>query len=311
MIEVEGLGRTLAGRQVLSDVTFSAPAGEIVGFLGANGAGKTTTLRVLAGALAPSSGRASVAGYDVATRSREARRRVGWLPEHPPVAGDPTVREYLAFAGSARGLRGAGLSRAIASGLGEVGLDGFGRRRMRALSKGERIRAGLATARIGDPEVLLLDEPTSGLDPGQLAAVRTLIRGERGRRTVLLSTHLLSEVSSVCDRVVILHRGRIAAAGTPEDLSGGAGRIRVVARGDGESMRRALTEVAGVTGVEAISRADGALEIAVRCDDEPDRRSAVAAAVLASGAELLELARPSATLEEVFVRMVATGEGEA
>ncbi|MCA9751364.1 MAG: ABC transporter ATP-binding protein [Gemmatimonadetes bacterium] len=304
MIEVRELRKVLAGRVVLEDVSFSVPRGSVTAFLGPNGAGKSTTLRILAGATAPTSGSVTIDGRDV--RRGAARDLVGWQPEHPPTASGVRVGEYLAFVGRVRGVRD--LDGEIRAELSSVGLAGREPDRVDALSKGERVRVGLAAARLGDPPVLLLDEPTSGLDPGQLAGIRNLLERERGRRTVLLSTHLLPEAAALCDRVVLLHRGRVVASGRPEDLRPSGRRLRVLVRGDEERVRRTLTEVAGVRGVEEVSRDERGLALLVACDADVDPRAPLAAALVSAGVDVLELGRAAGELEQAFLELVAAPE---
>ena len=247
MIEVQGLTRTVGNRTILRDVSLRVAPGEIVGFLGPNGAGKTTTLRILAGVLPPSSGMVRIAGSDVAGMSPEVRRRIGYLPERVPAFGRESVRSFLRFVGRVRGLGRRGLDRAIGVELEQVGLGGIEGRALRVLSKGERQRVGLASALLGETDVLLLDEPTSGLDPRQLIDIRELIRAQRGRRAVLLSTHLLPEASSTCDRVVVLNRGRVVAEGSPAEIARGeeGDRLRVKARGPVDRVLAAIRAVEG------------------------------------------------------------------
>ncbi|MEZ5066556.1 MAG: ABC transporter ATP-binding protein [bacterium] len=304
MIEVRELRKVLGGRAVLEDVSFSVPRGSVTAFLGPNGAGKSTTLRILAGATAPTSGSVTIDGREV--RDGGVRALVGWQPEHPPTASGVRVGEYLAFLGRVRGVRD--LDVAIRAELSSVGLGGRESDRVDALSKGERVRVGLAAARLGDPPVLLLDEPTSGLDPGQLAVIRSLLERERERRTVLLSTHLLPEAAALCDRVVLLHRGRVVASGRPEDLRPSGRRLRVLVRGDEERVRRTLTEVAGVRGVENVSRDERGLALLVACDADVDPRAPLAAALVGAGVDVLELGRAAGELEQAFLELVAAPE---
>ncbi len=211
MIEIECLTKRYRDFVAIEDVTFAVRKGEIVGFLGPNGAGKSTTMRILTGALPASAGQAKLAGFDVMESPREVKRRVGYLPEVPPVYPDLTVTEYLRFVGRLKGLRGEALTREVARVVERVVLGEVSRRLIRNLSKGFQQRTGLAQALLGNPEVLILDEPTVGLDPRQIGEVRDLIRELAGDHTVVLSTHILQEVTATCERVVIINRGRIVA----------------------------------------------------------------------------------------------------
>ncbi|GJM45109.1 MAG: ABC transporter ATP-binding protein [Gemmatimonadota bacterium] len=312
MIEVDGLCRVSGGRRVLDGVTFRVDAGEVVGFLGQNGAGKTTTLRILAGALPKSGGIVRVCGFDSPQDSPQARRQVGYLPENVPVVGDVTALEYVEFVARSRGARAQEARHDAAARLEQVDLTGVGHRSVQRLSKGQRQRVGLAAALAGDPPVLLLDEPSSGLDPSQLVRVRELIREQRGRRAVLVSTHLLSEVRETCDRVIVLHQGRVVAEETasssaPELPGAGPMRCEVVVRGDRAGVRELLESVAGVRVIDVDRRAPGEVTVIVHLDD--DRRAELAAAVVQSGRELVGLRPLQTTLEEMFLRLVAGSPG--
>jgi ABC-2 type transport system ATP-binding protein len=211
MIAVRGLEKRYGDTAALSGVSFTVPQGTIAGFLGPNGAGKTTTLRILSTYLTPDTGVAEVAGFDVLRRPMEVRRRLGYLPEQPPLDLDHTVREYLGFCAAVRGVARARRRAAVDTVVERCGLSTVSRRLIGNLSKGFRQRVGLAQALVHDPEVLVMDEPTVGLDPQQIREIRHLIRSLAGERTVLLSSHLLPEVAMTCSRAIIIHRGRIAA----------------------------------------------------------------------------------------------------
>jgi ABC-2 type transport system ATP-binding protein len=211
MIEVRGLGKSYGDREALSGVTFAVARGEIVGFLGPNGAGKTTTLRILSTYLSPDRGEARVAGFDVAKEPMEVRRRLGYLPEHPPVDLDHTVREYLGFCAALRNVPRKRRGGAVEAVVERCGLAPVASRLIGNLSKGYRQRVGLAQALVHEPEVIILDEPTVGLDPSQIREIRELIRGLAGNHTVLLSSHILPEIAMTCSRAVVVHRGRVAA----------------------------------------------------------------------------------------------------
>jgi ABC-2 type transport system ATP-binding protein len=211
MIEVEGLVKRYGDHAAVDGVTFRVGRGEVVGFLGPNGAGKTTTLRILSTFLTQDEGVARVAGFDVLREPMEVRRRIGYLPEHPPIDLDHTVREYLGFCASLRGVPRARKRSAIASVIARCGLDPVAGRLIGNLSKGFRQRVGLAQALVHSPEVIVLDEPTVGLDPNQIREIRLLIRSLAGEHTVLLSSHILPEVAMTCSRVIVVHRGRVAA----------------------------------------------------------------------------------------------------
>jgi gliding motility-associated transport system ATP-binding protein len=300
MIRVEGLTKDYGARRAISDLTFEANQGEIVGFLGPNGAGKTTTMRILTGYMPPTDGTAAVAGYDVVAESLEVRRRVGYLPETVPLYTDMTAFEYLKFMADLRHLPDSD-ERAEES-LEMVGLESRSDSYISSLSKGMRQRVGLAQALIHHPEVLILDEPTIGLDPGQVVEVRNLIREIGKQRTVLLSTHVLSEAQQICDRVLIINKGKIIAEDTPQNLQArlvGSERATVRVRGDSDGLSKVVTRVKGVQSVHASS--DGAVEF--QFAPGQDVRPEVAKAVINSGYELLELRPVGMSLEEIFLEL--------
>lgn len=219
MIEVRELTKRYGDREVVKGISFSAEKGQVLGFLGPNGAGKTTTMRMLTGYLPPSSGTARVAGYDVFTQSAEVRRRIGYLPENPPLYPDMTVRSYLAFVARLKGVPRSRVRGACDEAIERTGLTDVAGRLLGHLSKGYKQRVGLAQALIHEPEVMVLDEPTIGLDPRQIIEIRQLIKKLSGNRTVILSTHILPEVAQVCDKVVIINDGRIACEDTIANLT--------------------------------------------------------------------------------------------
>jgi ABC-2 type transport system ATP-binding protein len=223
MIEVRGLVKRYGDRVALDGVTFRVERGEVVGFLGPNGAGKTTTLRILSTFISQDAGSALVAGFDVLKKPMEVRRRLGYLPEHPPLDLDHTVREYLEFCAALRGVRRRARAAAIGSVVERCGLTGVADRLIGNLSKGFRQRVGLAQALVHEPEVVVLDEPTVGLDPHQIREIRHLIRSLAGDHTVLLSSHILPEVAMTCSRVIVVHRGRVAADVPIDASSAGSG----------------------------------------------------------------------------------------
>src|SRR5437867_1239465 len=252
MIEASHLTKEFGSIRAIDDVSFSIPRGEIAGFLGPNGAGKTTTMRILAGIFPPTSGRASIAGFDTRSHGLEARRRLGYFPENAPYYPDLSVSVYLRTVGKLKGIESSRRPRDIDSVLDACGLRQVATRLVGKLSKGYRQRVGLAQALLGDPEVLILDEPTVGLDPEQVTEIRSLIRRLGGDRTIILSTHILPEVSMVCGRVVIINRGTVVAVDTPEALTRrltGADRVAVTVRGPAREVERSLRQLPGVVGV--------------------------------------------------------------
>jgi len=300
MIRVEGLVKEYGTFRALDHVSFHVTRGEIVGFLGPNGAGKTTTMRTITGYMPPTAGTVKVAGLDVVTDSLEVRRRVGYLPETVPLYREMRVNEYLSYAAALRGVeeREGAVSRVVdACGLGDVRDRIIGH-----LSKGYRQRVGLAQALVHDPELLVLDEPTIGLDPRQIRLVRELIRDLAGDHTVLLSTHILPEVAELCQRVLIIDKGRIVAEDTPDRLQAGLQggqivRVQVARPGDG-----LVVALRGVPGVETVrGLAPDRLELAFA--PGVDGRAAVAEALVRGGWGLLEMQSVSMSLEDVFVQL--------
>src|SRR6266516_4629259 len=235
MIEVEGLTKRYGPTLAVSEVSFEVRKGEVLGFLGPNGAGKTTTMRVITGYLPPSAGKVRVAGVDVVEEPLEAKRHTGYLPENPPVYPDMTVVEYLAFVARVKGLPRGEVKKRVDEVSEKCAITDVRERQIGKLSKGYRQRVGLAQALIHNPDVLILDEPTAGLDPKQIIETRERIRGFAGQHTVVLSTHILPEVSMTCGRVVIINKGRVVAEDTPENLTHrlqGAATVRLEVRGD-------------------------------------------------------------------------------
>jgi ABC-2 type transport system ATP-binding protein len=306
MIRVEGLTKDYGARRAISNLNFEANQGEIVGFLGPNGAGKTTTMRILVGYMPPTDGTATVAGYDVVTESLEVRKRVGYLPETVPLYNDMTTVGYLQFMADLRHIPDS-LDRAYET-LELVGLEKRADGYIGNLSKGMRQRVGLAQALIHQPEVLILDEPTIGLDPGQVVEVREIIREIGKARTVLLSTHILTEAQNICDRVLIINKGKIVAEDTPENLQArlvGSERVVVRVRGEADELPQALRKIKGVQSVEL--RPDGAVEF--QFGPGQDVRPEVAKMVIKAGYDLLELSPVGMSLEEIFLELTREGSG--
>lgn len=300
MIRAEGLTKDFGSRRAIDHLDFEANQGEIVGFLGLNGAGKTTTMRILAGYMPPTEGTAQVAGFDVVEESLEVRKRVGYLPETVPLYPDMTVFEYLKFMGDLRHLPNA--EELVEDVLEMVQMEGRAEGYIGNLSKGMRQRIGLAQALLHKPEVLILDEPTIGLDPAQVVEVRKIIRGVGKDRTVLLSTHILSEAQQLCDRVLIINKGRIVAEDSPENLQArlvGASRSLLRINGDAEEISAQVSKVKGVQAVKV--HPDGALEF--QYAPANDVRPAVAKSVIDAGYDLLELSPIASSLEEIFLEL--------
>ncbi len=300
MIQVEGLTKDYGPRRAIDNLHFHAEKGEILGFLGPNGAGKTTTMRILTGYMPPTSGSARIAGFDVVADSLEVRKRVGYMPETVPLYPDMTVFEYLKYMADLRHLPEA--DDRVDDALEVVHMDDRSESFIASLSKGMRQRVGLAQALLHEPEVLILDEPTIGLDPAQIREVRNLITTIGEERTVLLSTHILSEAQQVCDRVLIINKGRIVAEDTPERLQSrltGAKRIALRVRGDGEGLETMLQKVPGVMRVVKVG--DGGVEFETAPGQ--DTRPEVARTVISGGYDLLEMRSVGLSLEEIFLEL--------
>lgn len=300
MIRVQGLTKDYGSRRAVAELSFEAQQGEIVGFLGPNGAGKTTTMRILTGYMPPTEGSAQVAGFDVVEESLEVRKRVGYLPETVPLYTDMTALEYLTFMADLRKLPDS-QDRAYET-LEMVGMDGRANSYISSLSKGMRQRMGLAQALVHHPEVLILDEPTIGLDPAQVVEVRNLIREIGKQRTVLLSTHILSEAQQICDRVLIINKGKIIAEDTPQNLQSrlvGSERASVRVRGDGDGLGKLIQKVKGVRNVRAEPNGSTEFQFAPGQDVRPE----VAKAIVAAGYDLLELRPVGMSLEEIFLEL--------
>ncbi len=300
MIRVEGLTKDYGLRRAIEDLTFDAQKGEILGFLGPNGAGKTTTMRILTGYMPPTSGTAQVAGFDVVDQSLEVRRRVGYMPETVPLYPDMTVFDYLKFMADLRQVANA--EDRVDELLERLGLLDRAESYIANLSKGMRQRVGLAQALVHSPEVLILDEPTIGLDPAQIIEVRNLIKELGKDHTILLSTHILSEAQQVCNRVMIINRGRIVAEDTPERLQDrltGSRRVSVQVGGDGDGLASVVASVPGVA--RLTEKEDGRLEFETVPGMDP--RAEVARAIIQAGYDLLEMRPYGVSLEEIFLQL--------
>ena len=303
MIKVDKLTRLFGSTIALDEVSLGVEKGEIVGLLGPNGAGKTTMMRIITGYLAPTSGTASVAGFDVREDSLEARRRIGYLPETVPVYSELTVREYLEFTGALHDLTPAMIREKIGSCMDRTGVAGVSHRLIGHLSKGYRQRVGLAQALLHDPELLILDEPTVGLDPTQVVEIRGLIRELSRSHTVILSSHILPEVSHICSRVIIIDRGHIVGVGTQDELERslkGAENISIQFRDAGPDAAEALRGIPGVTGVREGAEPGGFL---VESGLGNDIRGELFKLAVARRWPILEMHKVAMGLEEVFRRL--------
>jgi ABC-2 type transport system ATP-binding protein len=312
VIEVEHLTKRYGPVTAVNDVSFQVSRGEILGFLGPNGAGKTTTMRVLTGYMPATEGRVLVAGHDVFEKPVEAKRHTGYLPETPPLYPDMTVREYLTFVSKIKGVGARDRKARVDQVMARTWVSDMADRACGKLSKGYRQRVGLAQALIHNPDVLILDEPTAGLDPKQIIETRRLIKELAGDHTIILSTHILPEVSQTCDRVVIINKGRVVAVDTPENLSRRLqGSETMFVQVDGARAAEAGAALAKVAGVVRVAPADGhpgAFEV----DSEAGRdvRRELAKAVVLGGHDLLELRPMRVSLEDVFLSLTTEEKPE-
>ncbi len=307
MIEVQELTKVYGNKAAIDNLTFTVEQGEVVGFLGPNGAGKTTTMRVLSCFMPPTSGTAKVGGYDIHAQALEVRRRIGYLPEHVPLYTDLTVTQYLNFVAEAKGLSRLTRRQKVGDVIERCLLQDARDRIIGKLSKGFRQRVGLAQALVSDPPILILDEPTIGLDPRQIIEIRSLIRDMQGERTVILSTHILPEVSMVCQRVIIINGGRIVAVDTPESLTRRLQRstqVLLQIEGPPDQIADRLHETTGVLRVEMTDGAGGLCRYLVETEKDRDLRQELARVVCSSGWGLLELRPVDMTLEDIFIYLV-------
>jgi ABC-2 type transport system ATP-binding protein len=312
MIHAEHLTKRYAGRTAVDDISFSVAKGEIVGFLGPNGAGKSTTLRMLTCFLSASGGTARVAGYDIYRDSLEVRRRVGYMPENVPLYPDMRVVEYLSFRARLKGLRGREVKRAVAEVMDTCSLTERAKSIIGTLSKGYRQRVGLADALVNKPDLLVLDEPTNGLDPSQIRQSRELIKRLGEKHTILISTHILSEVEMTCGRVIIIDRGVIKASDSPQNLIRRLrrpGAILLELKGDEGKAVAALTQLNGVEVVTSHPLPDGWTSYSLTTDPQRDVRSDLYAMIREKKWDLRELASKPASLEDAFVDLVGAGSG--
>jgi len=309
MIEVEGLTKRYGRATAVDGISFKVEKGEILGFLGPNGAGKTTTMRILTCYLPPTEGKATVAGHDVFAEPMEVKKRVGYLPETPPLYPDLEVAEYLDFCARIKGVQGRERRQRVADAIEKCRVGDVRDKLIAKLSKGYRQRVGLAQAILHNPDVLILDEPTAGLDPKQIIETRELIKALAGSHTVVLSTHILPEVSMTCGRVVIINKGRVVAEDTPDNLMRrlkGAGVTRIEVRGDPAAVLEAVRAVPGVLATHPRSGHDGIAVIDVEAEAGRDIRSELSWAVVTKGFGLVGLQQLGMSLEEIFLHLTTT-----
>ena len=306
-IEVQGLTKNYGPHRAIDDLTFTIGKGEVVGFLGPNGAGKTTTMKIITGFMAPSSGSVKVAGFDVFEDPLEVKKRIGYLPETPPVYGDMSVESYLKFVAKLKGVANDRIHDLVELSIKKTDLFSVRKRLIQNLSKGYRQRVGISQALVSDPEVLILDEPTVGLDPRQVAEVRSLIKELAGKHTIILSTHILPEVQASCERIIIINRGKIVAQDSIDRLStrmSSSGRVHLRVVKPVPSLLAALKASRGVTAV----RQPQADSFEVDTDGTKETAAQLAAHVVSAGAGLFEMRQESFNLEDVFLKLTTSEE---
>ena len=315
MLQVEHLTRRYGTVTAVDDLSFEISADGVYGFLGPNGAGKSTTMNMMTGCLSATSGTVKIAGYDIYEQSREAKRRIGYLPEQPPLYLGETPAEYLRFVGAAKGLRGDALARQIADVMEETGIGEMRGRRMDALSKGYRQRVGIAQALLGAPEVVILDEPTVGLDPLQILEIRSLIASLGRSRTVLISSHILSEVQTMCSKILIISRGKLVAFDEParlEERLAAPGEIALTAEADAQTVQALLAEIPNIASAAVVADSPDRSRFTITASggDIYDLSRSIFRAFAASGHALCELGVKKASLEDIFLELTEGGEAE-
>ena len=309
MIEVSHMSKQYGSHPAIQDLSFTVEDGQIYGLLGPNGAGKSTIMNILTGYLAPTSGEVKVAGYSLPEQTQQAKACVGYLPEQPPLYPEMTVQEYLNFAAELKGVKKADRKQQVLKAARRTGLEEVLPRLIRSLSKGYRQRVGIAQALLGSPKLIILDEPTVGLDPAQVIEIRKLIRELGKAHTVILSSHILSEVQAVCSQVLILSKGRLVAEGTPEQLGetlASGSCLRATALGDSQTILAAVRAVPGICKVELEQEADGEVTFTAESADAADRRAEVSKALSQAGCTVLALAAESKSLEEIFLALTGS-----
>ena len=315
MIEVQDLTKAYGPVTAVDHVSFTVKKGEILGFLGPNGAGKTTTMRILTGFMPATSGTARIAGFDVFQDSMEVRRHIGYLPETPPLYPDMTVEAYLDFVLRIKNVPAEKRRDRITDALEKTNLTDKRTQLIKRLSRGYKQRVGLAQALVHDPGVIILDEPTVGLDPKQIIEVRHLIKNLAGNHTIILSTHILPEVSMTCDRVVIINKGKIAAVDTPQNLTAqlkGGQKIHIDVQAPEKPLRELLAQIPGASRAEvSTARADGHVTATVEASPGKDIRSQIAAKIVERGWPLYELHGISLSLEDIFLELTTDEEAHA
>jgi ABC-2 type transport system ATP-binding protein len=315
MIEVENLTKAYGQQRAVDDISFSVDRGEVLGFLGPNGAGKTTLMRILTCFFPPTSGKASVAGYDCFADSLEVRKRIGYLPERVPLYEDMSVKDYLAFVAGIKGTAARDIKVEVAQTMADCNIDSVANKLIHDLSRGYRQRVGLAQALVNDPDILILDEPTVGLDPKQIKEIRKLIKELAGKRTVILSTHILPEVSMICGRVIIINDGKLVANDTPENLTAPLQKsARIFLQIAGASADEIEKELAHLPGIKGISRDETRLDdshgFIVEIEEENNVRKTLHPVIVNKGWDLVEMRSLHMSLEDVFIKLITKEEAQ-
>jgi ABC-2 type transport system ATP-binding protein len=303
VIEVQNLTKSYGGTLAIQSLNFRVNKGEVVGFLGPNGAGKSTTMKIITGFMAPTSGQAIVGGFDVFENPIEVKKRIGYLPETPPVYADMKVRDYLRYVAELKGVHRSKIEKGVANAIEKTQLESVEKRLIHNLSKGFRQRVGIAQALVSDPDVLILDEPTVGLDPKQVAEIRDLINQLRGQHTIILSTHILPEVQATCERIIIIHKGQIVAQDTLSNLASlqtGTRQVHLKLKRPKAELMQEFSSLVGVLKVEA----GGTLQDFILSTQENDEVvERIAAHVIQGGYGLLEITSARADLEDIFLKL--------
>jgi ABC-type multidrug transport system, ATPase component len=303
MIEIKDLTKDYGTRRAISNLNFSVKKGDVVGFLGPNGAGKSTTMKIITGFMAPSSGTASVAGFDVFENPIEVKKRIGYLPEIPPVYADMYVHDYLTYVAALKQVPKADIPKMVARAIEKTNLGDVQKRLIHHLSKGFKQRVGIAQAIVSDPEVLILDEPTVGLDPKQVAEIRELIKSLKGQHTIVLSTHILPEVQATCEKIIIINKGTIVAQDSIQNLATmekGQSRLHVRLRKDVSDMKAILS---GISSVVGITEGASAKEWQIDIQGGEDVVDSISALMVNKGFGLIELSPKKMDLEDVFLKL--------
>ncbi len=309
MIDVKGLTRYYGEKRAISDVTFHVNKGEVLGLLGPNAAGKTTTMRILTCYMPPTSGTATVGGYDILEQSLEVRKIIGYLPENPPLYTDMEVTDYLKFVSQLKGVEKDRIAKEVDSVIEKTNIGDVRNRIIGKLSKGYKQRVGLAQALLNNPQIVILDEPTVGLDPKQIIEIRQLIKGLSGEHTVILSSHILPEIEQTCERVVIINEGQVVAEDTVQNLTNrlrGVQRIILQVEGSEDSIKSALQPLADIQNMEFSAKDEQIRQVIV--ESPKDIRKDLAKAIVGNGLGLLELSTERFTLEEIFLHLTTKEE---